>query len=154
MSKMENVKLPLSILSALYKNVLIDEKLTPSEPENKIVDAIIVLCESEAEISSYSSALLQGILNACKLNAVNSAVFTAKPESNTTIQTIKEKLITKKIILFGVSPTAFGLPVAFPHFQIQHLDGIQYIYSPSLDELLSDKSLKILLWNCLKQVFA
>jgi hypothetical protein len=61
--------------------------------------------------------------------------------------------VTSNIILFGISPVAFGLPINFPPFQIQKVDSIQFVASPALEDIMGDKSLKVKLWNSLKQIF-
>jgi hypothetical protein len=57
------------------------------------------------------------------------------------------------VLLFAVEPASFGLPMSFPHFQIQPFAGNSFLFSPSLKELENDKVLKSKLWVCLKRLF-
>ena len=60
---------------------------------------------------------------------------------------------SKIVLLFAVEPASFGLPMSFPHFQIQPFAGNSFLFSPSLKELENDKMLKSKLWVCLKRLF-
>jgi hypothetical protein len=153
MSKTEKIILPHSILSDLYKNVLIDENATHEVPAKKTLEALFIQSEAALGEDAASEELLSGILAACKLNSNNSVVIKASREHPITVQSTQENYTTKKIILFGLRPTEVGLPVEFPHFQVQKIDSIQFICSPDLKELLQDKTLKVKLWNSLKQIF-
>lgn len=153
MSHSEKVKLPLNILSNLYKNVLIEAHSTKDELDNNNLEAIFVIQENETDDHDATEELLKGILSACKLNSKNSSVLKSDSSHSETISSVKEKFTPKAIVLFGVSPGAFGLPVTFPHFQIQEINGIKYVSSPDLKELLANKISKQQLWNSLKQIF-
>ena len=59
----------------------------------------------------------------------------------------------EKIILFGTEPEAIGLPLEFPHYQIQKFNNQVYLSSVSLNGLQADKEEKLKLWNCLKKIF-
>ena len=151
MSQTEKVNIPPSILSELYKDVLINEPGQTETSNKKKMSAVVILFKNNT--SSATEELLSGILSACKLNESNSIVIKSTQSNSEHLLSIKEKYDTKNIILFGVDPVEFGLPINFPHFQIQTSDGIQYVSSPGLDEMLMDKTLKVKLWNSLKQIF-
>ena len=72
-------------------------------------------------------------------------------------ETAYKELVTffksKIVLLFAVEPVSFGLPMIFPHFQIQPFAGNSFLFSPSLKELENDKILKSKLWVCLKRLF-
>ncbi len=153
MSKIEKVKIPVSLLSELYKNVLIDDALPNESPVKKQLNAVIAVADSNHKQHAEADELLSGIMNACKLNIGNSVVLKKDNSSTINSTAIKENYITRTVILFGITPTEFGLPITFPHFQIQQVDEIKYISSPSLEEMLKDKTLKVKLWNSLKQIF-
>jgi hypothetical protein len=153
MDQVEKVKIPVSLLSALYKDVLIDASMPTVAKEKKAMRAVIVAAPSNDTIEKEAHELLNGILTACKLDNSNAAVLYTEKENVTDLQFIKEHYVTSNIILFGIAPAAFGLPINFPPFQIQKVDNIQFVASPSLEEMIGDKSLKVKLWNCLKQIF-
>ncbi|MBK9568854.1 MAG: hypothetical protein IPO53_02260 [Chitinophagaceae bacterium] len=52
-----------------------------------------------------------------------------------------------------MEPAAFGLPMHFPHYQIQAFAGNSFLYAPSLKELENDRVEKSKLWVCLKRLF-
>jgi hypothetical protein len=153
MDQVEKVKLPISLLSALYKNVLIDASIPPSAKEKKALSAVIVALKTNDAVEKESNELLNGILSACKLNNDNSVVLFSEHGHAIDIGFVKAHYATSNIVLFGISPAAFGLPINFPVFQIQKVDAIQFVASPSLEEMISDKSVKVKLWNSLKQIF-
>jgi len=112
-------------------------------PAKKTLEALFIQSEAALGEDAASEELLSGILAACKLNSNNSVVIKASREHPITVQSTQENYTTKKIILFGLRPTEVGLPVEFPHFQVQKIDSIQFICSPDLKELLQDKTLKV-----------
>ena len=152
MNQTEKVKIPPSILSDLYKDVLISEPGQINPSAKKLMNAVVVV-SSNTHTSSATEELLSGILSACKLNESNAIVLNSSTVEKVNIVFIKENYDTRNIILFGIDPVEFGLPITFPHFQIQVSDGIKYVSSPGLEEMLEDKSLKAKLWNSLKQIF-
>ena len=151
MNQIEKVKIPASVLSGLYKDVLISEPGQAQDAEKKLMRAVIVIAGDKNTIAA--DELLTGILTACKLNHSNAVTLHANASIKETVTSIKEKYKTNNILLFGIEPIEFGLPITFPHFQIQESDGIQYVSSPALETMLEDKSLKVKLWNSLKQIF-
>ena len=152
MNQIEKVKIPPCILSELYKDVLINEPGQIETSTRKKMNAVVVIF-NDNKASSATDELLSGILSACKLNESNSIVIKSSSSKSENLTSIKENYDTKNIILFGINPVEFGLPINFPHFQIQTSDGIKYVSSPGLEEMLEDKSLKVKLWNSLKQIF-
>lgn len=152
MNQIEKVKIPLSILSELYKDVLINEPGQIEPTTRKKLHAVVVVF-TDNHTSTATEELLSGILTACKLNESNSIVLKSTSSKRENLLSIKEIYDTKNIILFGIDPVEFGLPITFPHFQLQTSDGIKYVSSPGLEEMVKDKSLKVKLWNSLKQIF-
>jgi hypothetical protein len=60
---------------------------------------------------------------------------------------------SREVLLFGIEPTDFGLPVSFPEYQVQAVANVQYLYSPALAVIADDKAAKGKLWGCLKKLF-
>jgi hypothetical protein len=60
---------------------------------------------------------------------------------------------SREVILFGIEPADFGLPVSFPEYQVQGLANVQYLYSPPLAAIANDKAAKGKLWVSLKKIF-
>jgi hypothetical protein len=96
---------------------------------------------------------LVSILSACKLylddvGIVNS--FSLKEEEKFSLN---EKVSPKSVLLFDVSPLAYGLPIEFPPFQVQDFNKCTYVVAPSLSVIKGDVQLKKQLWNSLKKLF-
>jgi len=73
------------------------------------------------------------------------------PAQNGTALT--ERLGSQKVLLFGLTPEAFGLPALFPPFQVQPLGGRSYLHAPPLATLArADKEVKITFWNALRKL--
>ncbi|RYY85368.1 MAG: hypothetical protein EOO15_17245 [Chitinophagaceae bacterium] len=45
------------------------------------------------------------------------------------------QLESRRVLLFGLSPQAFGLPAVFPAYQVQQLSGRTYLCAPPVAEL-------------------
>lgn len=60
---------------------------------------------------------------------------------------------SREVILFGIEPADFGLPVNFPEYQVQGVANVQYLYSPALASIADDKAAKGKLWASLKKIF-
>jgi hypothetical protein len=96
---------------------------------------------------------LTNILNACKLSLDDVAVVNT---NNTPGEGYKEYLknwSSKIVLLFGVDPVSFDLPVNFPEFQVQSLNNTTFLYSPALSECGTNKLLKSKLWVSLQRIF-
>jgi hypothetical protein len=96
---------------------------------------------------------LTGILAACKLTLTDVALinFVDYP-----LQTYKELIAafkSKIVLLVDISPLEIGLPMNFPHYQIQPFAGNSFLYAPSLKSLQDDKIEKTKLWTALKRLF-
>lgn len=153
MSEIMNNKIPASILSALYKDVLIHEPTLVHASTMKNWKAVVVVSSSNESLSPAAETLLNGILSACALDASNVVVLKSTSSKKENLSFIKAHFNTQHILLFGTDPIEFGLPIAFPHFQIQQSNGILYLTSPGLDAMLDDPSSKAKLWKGLKQIF-
>jgi len=60
---------------------------------------------------------------------------------------------SREVMLFGIDPSEFGLPVSFPEYQVQAVANVQYVFSPALGALANDKGAKGKLWSSLKKLF-
>jgi DNA polymerase III psi subunit len=159
MAESENTILHNFVLTELFKETyLVDLSSSAKnnniqEPTPALLDVLVFHHHTRNELPSNENVLLQAILNACKLNPNEKAVYSRSELKQNNLKELIEKHQPKKIILFGVDPAAIGLPIHFPVFQIQSYQNIQYLHAPALSELESDKQLKIQLWQKLKQLF-
>jgi len=154
----ENNKLSQEAMTILYGSSLyqIEEKNTKPLPTAiNTHKKIIVLTSIDTTISTNASqlTLLNSILIACKINQDDVKIVHFVKEK-TDYKSISNQFKPSFVLLFGTTPTEFGLPLMFPYFQLQLFDNITYISSPALDRIENDKPQKINLWNALKQAFS
>ena len=96
---------------------------------------------------------LTTILSACQLSLADVAIVnwkTAHPD----LEPLQQQLAARFVLLFDVSPLEAGLPINFPHFQIQQFSGRTYLSSPALSEVEKEVAIKKQLWPSLKKMFS
>jgi len=121
--------------------------------ENK-KNVLIVINDADAvHIPDKQLSFLINLLNACKLNLGDITILNFRHYSAEDFNNIISYFKPKTVFLFGVEPAEFGMPVLFPHFQVQSYKESIYLFSPSLQETEPDKILKSKLWVCLKKIF-
>jgi hypothetical protein len=173
-----NIELTGAMLNELFRNTLVDdtenkpaiinisERLEGPVPAvNKQSEGIKYLGNNKKNIlllMKYPDAVylpdpalqfLTGILGACQLSLDDVAIINLAVYPNTTFKEVMSFFNSRIIMLFGIEPASIGLPINFPHFQLQAFTGYTFLYSPSLEELENNKELKIKLWSCLKRLF-
>lgn len=102
--------------------------------------------------------LLTAMLKACGMSLIDVAVHNFDPEKRIVAKDILSELKSKTVLLFGVSPDQFGLPIQFPQFQVQQHAGVTYLYTPELayfqeGDAAEIKLRKSNLWTCLRTIF-
>lgn len=177
---LNNLQLPGFVVAKLYPDSLIDNPAgavtTKQKEEAPAMAATVSLPASETDewkhlgtnhqnilvVVNYKMALhlpddeldfLTKMLTACKLGIADVAIINRNNYKGATAKEILTHFKSQKVFLFGIEPAEFGLPVSFPHYQVQAVAGITYLYTPSLEERHTDALLKSKLWVCLKQVF-
>ena len=175
-----HIELPAFIIADLYQSSLIDNIETPAtktktigtSKEEKITvtetiadaswkslgsnhkNILIVISTTEAvHLPDNELAFLTGILGACKLSLADVAIVNLNNHPEATYKELTSFFKSKIVFLFDMEPAAFGLPMSFPHYQIQAFAGNSFLYSPSLKELENDRVEKSKLWVCLKRLF-
>lgn len=163
---LENIQLPAATIAALYKKSLVELKTKQAAVKNDSSNSIpvlgknkkgIVLIVNNAEaayLPDEELKFLLEILNACKLNMDDAGVLNLHKNRHVDYKAISKELNAVKIFLFGVDAEEIKLPLSFPHYQVQPYNNQVYVTAPSLSKLQNDKSEKIKLWNCLKQIFS
>jgi hypothetical protein len=96
---------------------------------------------------------LTNLLSACKLSLADVAIFNRHHLAEKDSKRLLDDFQPGSVLLFGIDPITFGLPVGFPQFQIQKLAGCTFLFAPSLGEYENDKLLKSKLWVCLRSIF-
>ena len=170
---LNHIKLPDSVVADLYRSSLIDMDETPvnkalddnteTRPvtdsvwkwlgENKKNVLIIVNYQDAVHLPDDDLSFLTGIIGACKLSMADVAIFNLHNHPQASYKELVAFFKSRIVLLFAVEPASFGLPMSFPHFQIQPFAGNSFLFSPSLKELENDKVLKSKLWVCLKRLF-
>lgn len=171
---LNNLELSPALLAGLYSSSLIDtdqqepvasigpaiisiEK--PSVPEWKSLGnnqqqiLIVVDYANLGFLPDNDLNLLTNMLSACKLGLGDVAIINLQQYTGVEGKTITTHFKSKRVLLFGIDPISFGLPVNFPLFQVQAVANTVYLYSPALDTIIDDKLAKSKLWVCLQKVF-
>ena len=173
---LNNIDLPASVITSLYHSSLVDlpGTITGPEPapvviektpetnevsevkwlgENRKNILIIVNHTGSTYLPDKELEFLTGILGACKFGIADVAIVNLSNSPATDYKKLLGLLKSKTVLLFGVEPSAFGLPINFPHFQLQAFANNTFLSSPCLDELETDKLMKSKLWVCLKRLY-
>jgi hypothetical protein len=175
-----HIELPASVIVDMYQSSLIDSNETvvtetavtevSKKEKIEVVDTIstqqwkslgsnnknvlIILNTTEAvHLPDNELTFLTGILGACKLNLADVAIVNLNNHPEASYKELASFFKSKIVFLFDTEPAAFGLPMSFPHYQIQAFAGSSFLYSPSLKELENDRVEKSKLWVCLKRLF-
>ena len=143
----EKIKAPVSLVAEPG-----NEPAWRSLGNNKKNILIIVNNKEAVHLPDSELQFLTGILGACKLSLADVAIV------NINDQPAGYKELTgffksRVVFLFDVDPASFGLPMNFPHYQIQAFANNSFLYSPSLKDLENDRVEKSKLWVCLKRLF-
>jgi len=164
-------------IADLYKNSLVefnevdaDSELKTNKVqlkflgENKKHVLAVVNYADAVHIPDMQLVFLTNLLSACKLTLADTAVFNFYPfsgpdnldadERSKLFNNIISFFKPKTVLLFGTEPADFGMPLLFPQFQIQSHNNSTFLFTPNLQEMEHDKSLKAKLWICLKKIFS
>lgn len=114
---------------------------------------IIVKTSEAVHLPDHELTFLTGILGACKLSLADVAIVNLYNHPQSSYKELTSFFKSKIVFLFDMEPAAFGLPMHFPHYQIQAFAGNSFLYAPSLKELENDRVEKSKLWVCLKRLF-
>jgi hypothetical protein len=147
-----------SLLADLYPDVLVEINATrmPEPGGNKYLGSneknilIVVNTADAVYLDDAELTFLTNILSACNLSLADVAIVNwYNKETALFVSEFK----SKHVILFGISPLQFDLPINFPHFQIQNFDKTDYLTAPALSIISNDVSVKKELWTSLKKMF-
>jgi hypothetical protein len=164
MDQQENIKLPITVLSDLFSNCLVDLKnpdtlssLPAAAPADALAprafDTVVVSLAEGKELPPQQLDFLHNIMKACKLEQSDYVIIANKQNGFPDYNAIFGQFKQKQLILFGIDPAAIELPINFPHFQLQTFQQVRHLAAPRLEVIEADKALKMQLWQCLKQLF-
>lgn len=164
MDQQQKIKLPVSVLSSLFSNSLVDLSETRTTVQQRLPDhgttnknlpvsTLVVADAHENKLAQQQLDFLNTIMRACKLEKESYRVLTNKAPECKDFQSMHDQFKQREMILFGIEPSSIGLPIHFPHFQVQSFQQVNYLSAPPLEKIEADKALKVQLWQCLKQLF-
>lgn len=154
------MRLTPQLVTDLYGNVLV-EIATKAAPEtglktlgsNEKNILIVVKGANETIIPEGELAFLSSILAACKLTLHDVVILNWDGRVKKEYKDVLHRFESRFVLLFGVPPLQFGLPMDFPPFQIQPFGSHQYLYAPPLFKIQEHKGIKAELWQALKKLF-
>lgn len=173
---LNDIKLSSPLTVALYKNVLVEtgmnevtEKHVSSIPEpapvaeqtgtlkslgnNQKNILVAVNYTGITHLPDEELSFLTTILAACKLDMGDIAIVNISNTPDYNYKKYTGHFKSKIVLLFGIDPAGFGLPVDFPAFQVQAVAGCTFLYAPVLGECRQNNLLKSKLWVCLRRIF-
>ena len=166
---LNTIKFEPTEIASLYKNSLVEtdrEKQlhAPPDPddgpkwkylgENKKKTLIVIRNADAVHIPDKQLSFLTKLLAACNLNLGDVAVLNFQGHKPSEFNELLDFFNPKVVLLFDVEPAEFGLPMIFPHFQVQGYKDAKFVSSPSLEVIEPDKTLKGKLWVCLKKIYS
>lgn len=156
---LNNIFLNTTMLADLYSDVLIEIDATgvPETVLNNYLGSnekniLIVVNKADAVyVEEEELSFLTNVLSACSLSLADVAIINWH---NRESASIVAELHSKQVLLFGLSPLQFGLPINFPNFQNQNFNNTIYLTAPDLFVISKDVNLKKELWTSLKKMFS
>lgn len=170
---LNDILLNPQLLTDLYSNVLVETHTTnmPTQPKTPDANPMpaerpvnflgknekqVLIAVSKDEVPYLPDGelnFLANILSACQLSLADVAIVNWKNVA-VPYEEVINRLASKTIILFDISPIEFGLPINFPNFQIQQFSNRRYLSAPSLTAIEQDTTTKRQLWTALKTIFS
>ena len=178
---LDDIKLPPLLIKKLYEKTLvvssfadaenikntepaIEQKVesSPTEPNSVDIEYLgknskhILILVNEKEhkfLSDDELSFLMNILNACNITMADAALVNSYEDENVKYETLLQLFKPNTILFIGTEPHALGFPVQIPLYQVQAYNKQQYLCTPSLQKLSSDKEEKKQLWLALKKIF-
>lgn len=118
---------------------------------------LVVLHDAEAvHCNDTALAFLTKVIAAVGLSMEHIAILNTNGKQ-VTYPELKSQWPAEVALYFGVEPASIGVPMRFPHFQVQPWDGCTFLYAPSLSELNGSTPAQVeqkkQLWMALKKIF-
>lgn len=170
---LNHIELPASVVADLYRSVLLEteesvakrswrDEVQPTVEErpglsslgNNRKNILILLNEAGAvHLPDKELNFLTGILTACKLSLDDVAIISLNKNNTVNYKDLVREFNSRVVLLFNIDPAQLGLPVNFPHYQVQPLAKQTFLSAPSLGQLENDRLEKSKLWVSLKRLF-
>ena len=120
---------------------------------NKKATLVVVRYPGIVHIPDKQLGFLTKLLAACNLNPDDVAILNFDPYGPSDFDNVLNHFKPKAVLMFGIEPGDFGMPMLFPQFQAQRYTDVVFISSPTLETIEPDKTLKSKLWTCLKKIY-
>ncbi|MDW7692336.1 hypothetical protein R9208_10830 [Flammeovirgaceae bacterium SG7u.132] len=119
--------------------------------ENKRKYLILVSYETNDILKSNEYDFLIKILNAIELS-INDISLVNLKESPIDYASLREEIQFDHAVVFGISKEELQLTTekSVERYEIQKLDGAQFLFAHPLSELMADKHKKLQLWKTLQ----
>lgn len=173
---LNSIKFETTDIALLFKNSLVDidekkqqsSKITQSSlpitgdaiatewkylGENNKKTLVVVRYADVVHLPDKQLSFLTKLLTACSLHLSDVAIVNYQDHQATQFNEVLNYFNPKSVLLFGLTPAEFGMPMNFPEFQVQAYKNAVYVSSPSLETIEPDKELKGKLWVCLKKIY-
>ena len=151
-----------AVKDTMKESVQEEKDQTPADPiaigwkhlgsNNKNI-LIVVNHTDVTHLPDEELGFLTAILSACKLDLGDVSIINMNNYADHNYKDLISHFSSKIVLLFGYDPVSFGLPVDFPHYQVQALNNTTFLFSPALSERNADPLFKSKLWVCLKRIF-
>jgi hypothetical protein len=92
------------------------------------------------------------MLSACKLTSNDYQVVKLAPAESTAWHRLRHTTQASKVLLLGVHPGQLGISALMSIHEINNFDGVQFVPTASLAELLANATLKQHLWTSVLKV--
>jgi DNA polymerase III psi subunit len=157
---LNDIRLTPQLVADLYGHVLVElATKAPAHAGLKTLGGnekhilIVVNHEGDAVLPDTERTFLSSILTACKLTLNDVVILNWNGMDKESYKDVLHQFESRFVLLFGVAPLSFGLPMDFPPFQIQPFGSHQYLYAPPLSKIQEHKGIKAELWQALKKLF-
>jgi hypothetical protein len=115
---------------------------------------LILIDEKEhAFLGDDELSFLMNILNACSVSMQDVALVNASNSDDVAYENLNAQFEPSIVLFLGTEPQLLNFPVQIPQYKIQAYNNQQYLCTPALQKLSSDKEEKKKLWMVLKVLF-
>jgi hypothetical protein len=115
---------------------------------------LIIVDEKEhAFLGDDELSFLMNILNACNVSMQDVALVNASNNDDVVYENLNAQFEPRIVLFLGTEPQLLNFPVQIPQYKIQAYNNQQYLCTPALQKLASNKEEKKKLWMVLKVMF-
>mgnify|MGYP001598367340 FL=1 len=165
---LNHIELNPDLVADLYSSHLIqqNEAVAPTTPKsskksdwiyignNEKNVLLLVNYLNQKELTPQQLSFLNKMMKACKITLSDVALMNMSQNPDANYKILQEYFKSQIVLLFGIEPISFGLPLSFPHFQVQSFANCSFLFTPAIEELEKDDVLKSKLWVCLRRIFS